>query len=139
MRGLNKVTLIGQLGKDPDIRVLENGVHVAKFSIATTETFKDKNGERKEQTEWHNIVLWRGLAEIAQKFLHKGNQVFVEGKLQTRNWEVEGVRKNITEIVGDNIILLERKQNGDRDIQTDINTSTDTFSNIPSSFDDLPF
>ncbi len=142
MRGINKVTLIGHLGKDPEIRVLENGDCMAKFSIATTETYKDKTGERKEQTEWHNIVLWRGLAEIAQKYLHKGNVVYIEGKLQTRNWEQEGVRKNITEIVGDNMVLLERNKNSTETsaiTPPDTTTSTDIFTNDNSGFDTLPF
>ena len=114
MRGLNKVVLIGQLGKDPDVRTLESGVVVSKFPLATSESYKDKEGNRHEQTEWHNIVLWRGLAEIAQKYLSKGNLVYIEGKLQNRSWEHEGQKKYITEIVADNLILLERKSNGDR-------------------------
>ena len=88
MAGINKVILVGNLGKDPEIRYLEGGTAVANFPIATSETYKDKtSGEKKTNTEWHNIVLWRGLAEIAEKYLKKGNQVYIEGKLQTRQWQ----------------------------------------------------
>ncbi|MCB0700254.1 MAG: single-stranded DNA-binding protein, partial [Chitinophagaceae bacterium] len=87
MRGVNKVTLIGNLGKDPDLQYLEGNIAVAKFPLATTETFKDKNGNLVSQTEWHTVVLWRGFAELAQKYLHKGSLVYIEGRLRTRSWE----------------------------------------------------
>ena len=87
MASVNKVILIGNLGKDPEVRHLEGGVAVARFPIATSETFKDKNGERQERTEWHNIVLWRGLAEVAEKYLKKGQSVFIEGKIRTSNYQ----------------------------------------------------
>ncbi len=113
MSGVNKVILVGRLGKDPEVRNLENGATVANFSMATTETYKDKTtGERKEITEWHNIVLWRGLADIAAKYLHKGDQVYIEGKLRTRSWEKDGVTRYTTEIVGDNMTLLGSKPGG---------------------------
>jgi single-strand DNA-binding protein len=101
MSGVNKVILVGRLGKDPEVRNLENGATVANFTMATSETYKDKTtGDRKEITEWHNIVLWRGLADIAAKYLHKGDQVYIEGKLRTRSWEKEGVTRYTTEIIG---------------------------------------
>lgn len=107
MAGVNKVILIGNLGKDPEVRHLESGASVANFPIATTETYKDRNGNRQEQTEWHNIVAWRGLADIAEKYLKKGNQVFIEGKLRSRSWEdKEGNTRYITEIVADNMTML---------------------------------
>lgn len=107
MSGVNKVILVGRLGKDPDVRNLDNGATVANFTMATSETYKDKTtGDRKEITEWHNIVLWRGLAEIAQKYLHKGDMVYIEGKLRTRSWEKEGVTRYTTEIIGDNMTML---------------------------------
>ncbi len=107
MAGINKVILVGRLGKDPEIRHLENGVAVASFSLATSESYKDRNtGERKEQTEWHNIVLWRGLAEVAEKYVKKGDLIYVEGKLKTRSWEKDGVTRYTTEIVGDNMTML---------------------------------
>ena len=88
MSGVNKVILVGNMGRDPEVRHLESGVAVATFSLATSETYKDRNsGERKTVTEWHNVVLWRGLAEVAEKYLHKGDQVYIEGKLRTRQWE----------------------------------------------------
>jgi len=105
--GVNKVILIGNLGKDPEVRHLESGTVVANFPIATTESYKDKSGTRQEMTEWHNIVLWRGLAEIAEKYLKKGNQVYIEGRLQSRSWEdKEGNTRYITEVVGNNLTML---------------------------------
>lgn len=107
MAGVNKVILVGNLGRDPEVRHLESGVPVASFSIATSETYNDKNtGERKTITEWHNVVLWRGLAEVAEKYLHKGDQVYIEGKLRTRQWEKDGVTRYSTEIVGETMNML---------------------------------
>jgi len=107
MAGVNRVILIGNLGKDPEIRSLEGGVKVANFSLATTETYKGKNGEKVESTEWHNIVLWRGLAEVAESYLKKGNSIFIEGKIKTRDWtDKEGIKRYTTEIVGDNMVML---------------------------------
>src|SRR5438045_1478530 len=110
MRGVNKVMLIGNLSKDPDIQFLEGNIAVAKFSLATTETYKDRSGKLISQTEWHTVVLWRGLAELAQKYLHKGSLVYIEGRLKTRSWEdKEGNKKFATEIVGDNLIMLDKR------------------------------
>jgi single-strand DNA-binding protein len=107
MAGVNRVILIGNLGKDPEIRNLEGGVKVANFSLATTETYKGKNGEKVEQTEWHNIVLWRGLAEVAESYLKKGNSIFIEGKIKTRDWtDKDGNKRYTTEIVADNMVML---------------------------------
>ena len=122
MRGINKVILVGNLGKDPDIQVLEGNIVVAKFSLATTEAFRDRSGKVRSETEWHTIVLWRGLAEIARKFLKKGSQVYVEGKLKTKSWEdKDGNKKFATEIVGDNLVMLDKKS-GDDDFETDIDS-----------------
>ncbi len=105
--------LIGNLGKDPDVQVLEGNIAVAKFPLATTETFKDRSGKLVSQTEWHTVVLWRGLAELAQKYLHKGSLVYIEGRLRTRSWEdKEGNRKFATEVVGDNLIMLDKRMEG---------------------------
>jgi single-strand DNA-binding protein len=113
MRGVNRVMLIGNLGKDPDIQFLEGNIGVAKFSLATTETFKDRSGKLISQTEWHTVVLWRGLADLAQKYLHKGSLVYIEGRLKTRSWEdKDGNKKFATEIVGDNLIMLEKRSDG---------------------------
>lgn len=107
MAGVNKVILVGNLGKDPEVKYLDNGVAVANFSLATTENYKNKEGERVSQTEWHNIVLWRGLAEVAEKYLKKGASVYIEGKVRTRKWEdKEGVTRYSTEILGDNMTML---------------------------------
>lgn len=110
MRGVNRVMLIGNLGKDPDVQYLEGNIAVAKFPLATTETFKDRAGKLISQTEWHTVVLWRGLAELAQKYLHKGSLVYIEGRLKTRSWEdKEGNKKFATEVVGDNLIMLDKR------------------------------
>lgn len=114
MSGVNKVILVGRLGKDPETRHLESGVAVTNFSVATSENYKDRNtGERKEVTEWHNVVLWRGLAEVAEKYLHKGDMVYVEGKLRTRSWEKDGITRYTTEVVGDNMTMLGSKGSGE--------------------------
>ena len=111
MAGVNRVILIGNLGKDPEIRSLEGGAKVANFSLATTESYKGKNGEKVEQTEWHNIVLWRGLAEVAESYLKKGNTIYVEGKIRTRDWtDKDGNKRYTTEIVGDNMVMLGGKR-----------------------------
>jgi single-strand DNA-binding protein len=106
--------LIGNLGKDPDVQFLEGNIGVAKFSLATTETYKDRSGRLVSQTEWHTVVLWRGLAELAQKYLHKGSLVYIEGRLRTRSWEdKEGNKKFATEVVGDNLIMLDKRSHGE--------------------------
>ena len=105
--------LIGNLGKDPEVKTLENGAKIATFPLATSENYKDKEGNRQTRTEWHNLVLWRGLADIAENFLHKGSQVFVEGRLSTRKWEdKEGHTRYTTEVIGDNLVLLGRAGEG---------------------------
>ncbi len=111
MRGVNRVVLIGNLGREPDLQYLEGNIAVAKFPLATTETYKDKNGTLVSQTEWHTIVLWRGLAELAQKYLHKGSLVFIEGRIRTRNWEDKDKNRRFsTEIVGDNLVMLDKRK-----------------------------
>jgi len=109
MSGINKVILVGHLGKDPEVRHLDGGVTVASFPLATSETYT-KDGKKIEQTEWHNIVMWRGLADIASKYLQKGKLVYIEGKLRTRSFEdKEGHKKYTTEIVAENFTMLGRK------------------------------
>lgn len=111
MAGVNKVILIGNLGKDPEVRYLEGGIAVANFPIATTETFRDKNGNKNEQTEWHQIVLWRRLAEVAEKYLRKGQMVYLEGKIRSRSWEdKDGNKRYTTEIFGDVLTILSRRE-----------------------------
>jgi single-strand DNA-binding protein len=150
MRGVNRVMLIGNLGRDPDLQHLEGNIAVAKFPLATTETFKDKNGNLISQTEWHTVVLWRGLAELAQKYLHKGSLVFIEGRLRTRNWEDKDKNRRFsTEIVGDNLVMLDKRKDGSEGIpHTDVQADTNSLpapdisydgGSIGISKDDLPF
>ncbi|HVW97116.1 MAG TPA: single-stranded DNA-binding protein [Mucilaginibacter sp.] len=115
MSGVNKVILVGHLGKDPEARSLEGGVSVVSFPLATSESF-NKDGRKVEQTEWHNIVMWRGLADVAAKFLQKGKLVYIEGKLRTRSFEdKEGIKKYTTEVVAENFTLLGRKTDFEHD------------------------
>jgi single-strand DNA-binding protein len=108
--GINKVILIGHLGKDPDVQVFEN-VKKASFTLATDESYRDKDGNKIDRVEWHNIGLWRGLAEVAERFLRKGSKVYVEGKLRTRTYQDEsGKQRYFTEIVADNMVMLDRKE-----------------------------
>jgi single-strand DNA-binding protein len=145
MSGVNKVILVGRLGKDPEVRNLENGVTVVNFSMATSEAYKDKTtGDRKEVTEWHNIVLWRGLADVAAKYLHKGDMVYIEGKLKTKSWEKEGVTRYTTEIIGDNMTMLSSKSAGAGGDYAKSTSSPDTSAPAPRptadhTSDDLPF
>lgn len=116
MSGVNKVILIGNLGKDPEVRSIEGGAKVASFSLATNEVFKGKDGNKVEQTEWHNIVVWRGLAELAEKYLKKGSQIYLEGRIKTRSWDdKEGNKRYITEIVGDTMTFLGKPMGGSGD------------------------
>ncbi len=134
MAGVNKVILVGNLGKDPEIRHLEGGAAVAKFSLATSESYKDKTGQRIDQTEWHNIVVWRGLAEVAEKYLKKGMTIYVEGKLRTRTWDdKEGNKHYSTEIVGDTFTILSKKEGNPSTGKDEDNTME------PKVGDDLPF
>lgn len=112
MASVNKVILVGNLGRDPEVRYMPNGEAVANFSIATTENWKDKSGVKQEKTEWHNIVMYRRLAEIAGEYLKKGRPVYIEGRLQTRKWEKDGVTRYTTEIIGDQMQMLGSKSDG---------------------------
>jgi len=136
MAGVNKVILVGNLGKDPELRRLENGTAVTKFSLATSDSYKDKDGNRVDQTEWHNIVLWRGLAEVAEKYLKKGSQIYIEGKIKSRSWEdKEGNKKYTTEIVGDNMKMLGKRREQE---EGNVSEPEEDFSkNTPEN--DLPF
>ena len=149
MAGVNKVILIGNLGADPEVRHLQNGASVANFRLATTETYKDRQtGERREQTEWHNVVAWRGLAEITEKFLRKGSKVYVEGKLRTRQWQdKDGNTRYTTEIQADEMTMLDRAS-GDggggsvrpaMPAQQPASASTAPLGPPPNEADDLPF
>lgn len=136
---VNKVILIGNLGKDPEIRKLESGATVARFSLATNENYKDKSGEWQTQTEWHDVVLWRSLAERAENSLKKGFMIYLEGKLTTRSWEdQEGNKRKTTEVVGSYFRNLTKKEG--------MGSGDPNNANIPGHFDsaepeddDLPF
>lgn len=138
-KSVNKVILIGNLGKDPEIRRLENGVAVSSFSLATTESFKDRNtGEVKSQTDWHNIVMWRGLAEVAEKYLKKGMQIYIEGKIRSRSYQdKEGNTKYITEIVADNMVMMSK--NTSQGEHSSSGSESTSFTPSEESTDDLPF
>ena len=139
MAGVNKVILIGNLGKDPEVRYLEGGTAVAKFTLATSENYKDKtSGERKTLTEWHNIVVWRGLAEVAEKYLKKGSQIYVEGKLRSRQWQdKDGVNRYTTEIVADTLQMIGKKD--DNTGNTQDQPSSPEIEKNNNFEDDLPF
>ena len=111
MAGINKVILVGNLGRDPEMRYTQNGVAVCSFSLATSESYKDRtSGEKVTQTEWHNIILWRGLAETAEKYLRKGSSVYIDGKIRTRKWEdQQGQTRYTTEIIADTMQMLDRR------------------------------
>jgi len=141
MAGVNKVILVGNLGKDPEIRHLDNGIAVANFSLATTESYTNKQGERINQTEWHNIVLWRGLADVAEKYLKKGNSVYIEGKINTRKWEdKEGVTRYSTDIIADKMTMLGSKSdNSNSTAAAAPITPAESSSSESGGNDDLPF
>lgn len=146
MAGVNRVILVGNLGKDPEVRSLENGTKVASFPLATSESYTDKNGEKQTKTEWHNIVVWRGLADVVDKYVKKGNQIYVEGKLRTRSWEdKEGNKRYTTEVVVDNMTMLggrrENNEEGSYNRPQEKTEAAETESNPfdTSEADDLPF
>lgn len=152
---INKVILVGNLGKDPDIRTLENGTKVGTFSVATNESYKDKNDQWQTLTEWHNVVVWRGLAERAERELKKGGMVYIEGKLTHRRYQdKDGVERSITEIVANTCNSLERREKSSAGINTPFpsladdpssrvsvsNPNTGNMASEPTpDVDDLPF
>lgn len=142
---VNKVILIGRLGRDPETRTFENGAKKASFTMATSETYKDKEGRRVEQTEWHNIVCWRNLAEIAEQYLKKGKLIYLEGKLRTRSWDDEhGNKKYTTEIEANTFTMLGSKSE-DAEKPTEEKITPSSLSPLPDEnvnfdeTDDLPF
>jgi len=132
---LNKVMLIGRLGKDPEVRTFETR-KVANFSLATSEVYKDKNGQRQESTEWHNIAIWGPQAEIAEKYLKKGMLLYVEGSIKTRSYEKDGVKKFATDIQADTFKMLERKEDG---VKSSNDNSDNSYAPASGVDDDLPF
>lgn len=146
---VNKVILVGNAGKDPEVRYLEKNVAVANFTLATTERgYTMQNGTQvPERTEWHNIVAWRGLAEICEKYVRKGSQLYIEGKIQTRSWEKDGIKRYTTEIYAESIQLLGRKPETTEPLTATVNavqgdTAQNNASDLPTNddaSDDLPF
>jgi single-strand DNA-binding protein len=128
MRGLNRVTLIGNCGKEPEYKQLEDGTPVAKIALATTEIFRLKNGETQSRTDWHTIILWRGLAGLAKEYVRTGSLLYVEGKLRNRQYEdKDGVKKYVTEIVAEQVILLDKKAKTSETVIEDNNEETMPF------------
>ena len=140
MAAINKVILVGNLGKDPEVRHLEGGATVASFPLATSEYYKDKSGNKVEQTEWHNIVLWRSQAEFAEKYIKKGYTVFIEGKIRTRSWEdKEKNKRYTTEVIGDSISIVNSNIRREDATASAVASETPASSNTAASVDDLPF
>ena len=141
MAGVNKVILVGNLGKDPEVRHLDNGIAVANFSLATTESYTNKQGEKVSQTEWHNIVLWRGLADVAEKYLKKGNSVYIEGKLQYRSWEDDnGNTRYNTDIRAEKMTMLGSKSDNQSSSQPSDSPSESPAPEVEEDGNnDLPF
>lgn len=137
-RSLNRVTLIGNLGADPELRSTPQGTSVATMRIATTESYKDKNGEWQENTEWHNIELWTYLADRAGQYLKKGDRVYIEGKLQTDSYEKDGVQRYFTKVKATNMILLTPKETGEGVVSED-SPNYDTNDKTQNEEDDVPF
>jgi len=134
-KGLNKVMLIGRLGKDPELKYTEKGTAYCNFSIATDESYKDESGNKVERTEWHNIVAWRKLAEICQQYLKKGSKIYCEGKLQTDSYEKDGVKRYSTKIVMTDMTMLDSKGASDK-VSDEVSKPVET---SPAEEDDLPF
>jgi single-strand DNA-binding protein len=147
MSSLNKVMLIGNLGRDPEIRYTQDGSPVASFSLATTENWTDKSGNRQEHTEWHNIVAWTRLADLSKRFLAKGRQVYIEGRLRTREWnDKEGNKRRTTEVIATQMVLLgSRPQNMEANsaaptpIQKGSAEPDQGFGDIAITDEDIPF
>lgn len=143
---VNKVILVGNVGKDPEVKYLDNGVPFARFPLATSETYKDKSGTRQTRTEWHNIVLWRGLAEVAEKYVRKGNPLYIEGKITSRSYEQDGVTKYFTEITGNEMKMLGSKNDNNNqnnysqpEGQGTTSTQNNEINEPSANGDDLPF
>lgn len=138
-RGFNRVVLIGNVGKDPEVRYTTSGVPVATFALATSEMWKDKDGLPQERTDWHNVVAWRKLAEIIQEIVKKGSRLLVEGKIQTRSYEKNGEKRYVTEIVADNVLLLDGRKNADELVQHYAENALNNGNGSHPPDEDLPF
>lgn len=146
MAGVNRVILLGNLGIDPEVRTLESGTKVARVSLATTESYKDRNGERRDITEWHSVTFWRGLAEVVERYLNKGDQIYVEGKIRSRKYQdKEGNDRMSFDIVADNMTMLSKRSDsggassgGGQSGSSSGSTASEPI-NQPQEDDDLPF
>jgi single-strand DNA-binding protein len=140
---VNKVILVGNLGQDPELRYTPNGAAVTTLSVATNEVWKDNDGNKQERTEWHRVVLWRRLAEIAGEWLKKGSKVYIEGRLQTRSWEdKDGIKRYMTEVIADALTMLDSKSDGGRATvppPSDADAPPAPEGPGPQEEDDLPF
>jgi len=138
MSGVNKVILVGRLGRDPEVRYTPSGTAVANFSIATSEQWNNKDGEKQERTEWHKIVAWRRLGEICGEYLHKGSQIYIEGRLQTRDWEDrDGNKRYTTEVIAQNMQMLGSADKGGKAETTGERFPVEEPITVPE--DDIPF
>jgi single-strand DNA-binding protein len=137
---VNKVILLGRLGKDPEVKYTQGGTAVARFSIATDETWKDQAGEKQQRTEWHNVVAWRKLAEICGQYLTKGKQVYIEGQLQSRSWEKDGTKHMVTEVLADQLVMLGGKNGEARsESQGKMSDGRKAETDLEITDDDIPF
>jgi single-strand DNA-binding protein len=143
MAGVNKVILIGHLGADPEIRYTQSGSPVANLRLATSESWKGKDGQKEERTEWHRVVLWSRLAELAGQYLNKGRQVYIEGRIQTRSWDdKDGNKRYTTEVVGTSMQFLGSKgaSTGEfQDVPSDLPPPPENLGNTGGAEDDIPF
>ncbi|MDZ7777182.1 MAG: single-stranded DNA-binding protein [Bacteroidales bacterium] len=145
--GVNKVILVGNLGIDPEIKNFDSGTVLARLSIATTETYRDRDGNRQDRTEWHKVVLWQRLAEVAEKYLKKGDQIYIEGSLRTRSYEKDGVTKYVTEVIGNNMTMLgsrgggsgQQQQSSEKQTGMESSKVNEPDNDAPDPEDDLPF
>lgn len=136
MNGVNKVILVGNMGMDPVYTKLDNGASKARIRMATTETYRNAQGERFDRTEWHTVILWRGLADLAEKYLHKGSRIYIEGKLRSRQIVgQDGIKKNITEIEAENLVMLDRRQDNPGAVKP---SSKDGYDFGPAEDDVIP-
>ena len=140
MRGVNKVILIGNLGRDPEIRYTRSGTAVATLNLATSSSWTDQNGQRQDRTEWHRVVAWSKLAEIAKEYLAKGRQVYIEGRLQTRSWDdKDGNKRYTTEVVADQMVMLGGRGGGDFSRDAGPSEAPDMPEPFEATEDDVPF
>lgn len=142
MDGVNRVILLGNLGKDPEVKTLDSGTKLARFPIATTETYKNRDGEKDSKTEWHNIVVWRGLAEVVEKYVKKGHRIYLEGKIRTRKWQdQDGNNRYSTEVHVDNMTMMggPREDNQSQPKAESAPSNVEEPPPEPKEGDDLPF